>query len=93
MPIFNSYVRSIVVNLLIFVMFVAWLWHKKTEPGFLGFLGVFIIPSIPALIVTLLVSTFLRTRDEPRSWMAFGLASLVGWFVLLFLAIHFLPSL
>jgi hypothetical protein len=74
-------------------MFVAWLWHKKTEPGFFGIFGVFIIASIPALIVTLLVSTFLRTRDEPRSWLAFGLASLIGWFLILFLSIYLLPSL
>jgi len=72
-----------------------WLGYgiKKLSRDFFGFFGVFIIASIPALIVTLLVSTFLRTRDEPRSWLAFGLASLFGWFLILFLPIYLLPSL
>jgi hypothetical protein len=92
MPISSSYFRALAANFPIFVLFVAWLWHKETEPGFFGFFVALVLGFVPSLIVTLFVGMFLRTRDEMRSWSAFGLASLVGWFVLLFLALFLMPS-
>ena len=92
MPISSSYFRALAANFPIFVLFVAWLWHKETEPGFFGFFVALVLGFVPSLIVTLFVGMFLRTRDEMRSWSAFSLASLVGWFVLLFLALFLMPS-
>jgi uncharacterized membrane protein (GlpM family) len=92
MPISNSYIRALVANLPIFALFVAWLWHRETEPGFFGFFVVLVLGFVPSLIVTLFVGMFLRTRDELRSWSVFGLASIVGWFALLLLAIFLMPS-
>jgi hypothetical protein len=92
MPLSSSYVRALAANLPIFALFVAWLWHRETEPGLFGFFVALVLGFVPGLIVTLFVGMFLRTRDELRSWRDFGLASLVGWFALLFLARFLMPS-
>jgi hypothetical protein len=92
MPITNSYVRALVANFPIFLVCVLWLWHREIELGFFGFFVAFVLGSVPSLIVSLFVGMFLRTRDESRSWWVFGLASLVGWFVLLFIATFLMPS-
>ena len=53
-----SYVRALVANLPIFVIFAAWLWHRETEPGLLGFSVALVLGGIPSLIVTLFVGMF-----------------------------------
>jgi len=92
MPISSSYVRALVANLPTFALFVAWLWHREIERGFLGFLVALVLGLVPSLIVTLFVGMLLRTRDALRGWRDFVLASLVGWFVVWFLAISLTPS-
>jgi len=92
MPLSKSYVRALAANLPIFALFVAWLWHLETDPGFFGFFVALVLGFVPSLIVTLFVGMFLRTRDELRSWSDFGLASLVGWFLLYLLFRFLTPS-
>jgi hypothetical protein len=92
MPISHSYFRAMVANLPILMMAVAWLWYHETEPGFFGFFVALVLGFVPSLIVTLFVGMFLRSRAEIRSWQTFGLASLVGWFVLFLLAMILMPS-
>jgi hypothetical protein len=88
----SSYVRALAANLPIFALFAAWLWHRETEPGLFGFFVALVLGFVPSLIVALFVGMFLRSRNEIRSWLTFGSASLAGWIVLLFLAIFLTPS-
>jgi chromate transport protein ChrA len=80
-------------NLVLLAIFVAWLWHRSIETGFFGFFVALVLGFVPCLLVTLIVAMFLRTSDELRSWWEFGLASFVGWLVLLFLAKFLMPAM
>jgi hypothetical protein len=92
MPIYRSYFRALLVNLPIFAFIVAWLWLPQTETGFFGLFVALVLGFVPSVIVTMFVGIFLRTRDKLRSWSDFGLASLVGWFLLYLLFRFLTPS-
>jgi chromate transport protein ChrA len=92
MPISRSYLRALVANLPIFAFFVAWLWLRQTETGWFGLFVALVLGFIPSVIVTMFVGMFLRRHDELRSWSDFGLASLVGWFLLYLLFRFLTPS-
>jgi hypothetical protein len=92
MPIYRSYFRALLVNLPIFVFFVAWLWLRQTETGLFGLFVAVVLGFVASVIVTLFVGMFLRTRDEVRSWLDFSLTSLLGWFLLYLLFRFLTPS-
>jgi len=92
MPISNAYVRAVAANFPIVAVFMAWLWHKETEPGFFGFFVAFVLGGFVGLIASLLVGMFLRTSGETRPWWVFGFASVVCWLAILFSAMLLMPT-
>jgi hypothetical protein len=91
MPVSNSYVRALVANLAIFVVFVAWAFYMHGAPLSRYHAAALVVGGAVGLIVTLLVGTFLRLGGKSWPWWFFGFASVGCWAVILLALLFFTP--